>query len=126
MLFPTPDAPPYCGIVPDSERNNVAHFLNRMLGLVPKVQAWLFNWYLAHLDAVIANAKKEGRYDNGIVDIQATSLELQGEPRPVFVDELSGGRTLLFKVRVDKGIGWEQAVEMLREHRAANGDSGVL
>ncbi|CAD7704336.1 unnamed protein product [Ostreobium quekettii] len=115
------DPDPAIGSIPDGERNNVPHFLNRLLGMVPTLQCDLFGWYQEHLDATISRAKKEGRYDTGIVDVQGTRLEMQGPPQTVFVDRLSGGRTLHYQVHQDRGVSWMDAVKMLKEHLKAVG-----
>ncbi|CAD7698075.1 unnamed protein product [Ostreobium quekettii] len=117
---------PEFGCIPDPDRTNVTHFLNRLLGIVPTFQSELFSWYQEHLDIIVNGAKKEGRYDTGIVDVQATCLELQGDPETVFVDELSNGRTLHYRVHMDRGVSWEDAVKMLKEHKktTATADDG--
>jgi hypothetical protein len=53
----------------------------RLLGLDPDVQACIFDFYQAVLEAIIQQARREGRYDDGIVDVSGTSITLAEEPQ---------------------------------------------
>ena len=55
----------------------------RLLGLEPRAQAQVFNFYQACLEATIENAKRDGKYDDGIVDISGTYVTLAEPPRTV-------------------------------------------
>ena len=55
----------------------------RLLGLEPSAQAQVFNFYQAVLEATIEAAKKDGKYDDGIVDVSGSSVRLAEEPRTV-------------------------------------------
>lgn len=56
-------------------------FTCRLLGLEPEVQECIFDFYQAILEATIAQARREGRYDEGIVDVSGTSITLAEEPQ---------------------------------------------
>ena len=60
----------------------------RLLGLEPSAQAQIFNFYQAVLEATIENAKKDGKYDDGIVDVSGSSVLLAEEPRTVLTVRL--------------------------------------
>ena len=47
--------------------NNIGKFLNRILGMEVHQQNALFQYFSDTLNAVIQNAKKNGRYDMGIL-----------------------------------------------------------
>lgn len=47
--------------------NNIGKFLNRILGMEVQQQNALFQYFADTLTAVIQNAKKNGRYDMGIL-----------------------------------------------------------
>lgn len=47
--------------------NNIGKFLNRILGMEVQQQNALFQYFSDTLNAVIQNAKKNGRYDMGIL-----------------------------------------------------------
>ena len=53
----------------------------RLLGLEPEVQTCIFDFYQAILDATIAQARREGRYDDGIVDVPGTAISLAEAPK---------------------------------------------
>lgn len=50
-----------------SDYNNIGKFLNRILGMEVHQQNALFQYFSDTLNAVIQNAKKNGRYDMGIL-----------------------------------------------------------
>lgn len=47
--------------------NNIGKFLNRILGMEVQQQNALFQYFSDTLNAVVLNAKKNGRYDMGIL-----------------------------------------------------------
>ena len=53
----------------------------RLLGLEPEVQTFIFDFYQAILEATIAQARREGRYDDGIVDVAGTAISLAEAPK---------------------------------------------
>lgn len=52
--------------------NNIGKFLNRILGMEVHQQNALFQYFSDTLNAVIQNAKKNGRYDMGILGEYST------------------------------------------------------
>lgn len=48
----------------------------------------MFNFYQACLEATIENAKRDGKYDDGIVDISGTNVTLAEPPRTVLTVSL--------------------------------------
>ena len=56
----------------------------RLLGLAPEAQGQIFDLYQAVLEASIQRARKEGKYDEGIVDVKGTSVTLAQEPQVFF------------------------------------------
>ncbi|BDA46474.1 Protein strawberry notch homolog 1 [Coccomyxa sp. Obi] len=112
-------APPTAGKVAEVDKGDVPRFLNRLLGLEPEVQECIFDFYQAILEATIAQARREGRYDEGIVDVSGTSITLAEEPQVIRRDEVSRAATLLYKVLVDRGVSWAHACTMLSETVAA-------
>ncbi len=55
--------------------------IRRLLGLEPEVQTCIFDFYQAILDSTIAQARREGRYDDGIVDVAGTAISLAEAPK---------------------------------------------
>ncbi|XP_043807578.1 protein FORGETTER 1 isoform X2 [Manihot esculenta] len=103
------------GRIIDSDMHDVGRFLNRLLGLPPEIQNRLFELFVSILDLLIQNARIEGNLDSGIVDMKANIIELQGTPKTVHVDQMSGASTVLFTFTLDRGITWESASAMLEE-----------
>ena len=58
--------------------------LRRLLGLEPDAQGDIFDFYQALLEATIAQARREGRYDDGITDVSGTSITLADAPQVGF------------------------------------------
>ncbi|CAL1409342.1 unnamed protein product [Linum trigynum] len=103
------------GRIIDSDMHDVGRFLNRLLGLPPEIQNRLFELFVSILDLLIHNARIEGNLDSGIIDMKANFIELQGTPKKVHVDQMSGASTVLFTFSVDRGVTWEAANAMLGE-----------
>lgn len=51
----------------DKDYNNMSKFLNRILGMPVDLQNRLFKYFTDTLQAIIAQAKKSGRFDLGIL-----------------------------------------------------------
>ncbi|KAL0035121.1 hypothetical protein WJX79_001613 [Trebouxia sp. C0005] len=83
-------APPSVGKIADPDKIDVARFLNRLLGLAPEAQGQIFDLYQAVLEASIQRARKEGKYDEGIVDLKGTAVTLAQPPQIIRRDESTG------------------------------------
>ncbi|XP_020573250.1 protein FORGETTER 1 [Phalaenopsis equestris] len=105
------------GRIVDSDMHDVGRFLNRILGLPPDIQNRLFELFINILELLVHNARSEGQFDSGIVDIKANIIEQQGSPKTVHVDNLSGASTVLFTFTVDRGITWEFAKDVFDERQ---------
>ncbi|KAL2475855.1 RING/FYVE/PHD zinc finger superfamily protein [Abeliophyllum distichum] len=105
------------GRIADSDMSDVARFLNRLLGLPPDIQNRYsaLELFVRILDLLIRNARSEGHLDSGIVDLKANTVELQGSPKTVHVDNMSGASTVLFTYTLDRGMSWESAFALLEE-----------
>lgn len=65
-----------------TDYNNIGKFLNRILGMKVQQQNALFQYFSDTLGAVVQEAKKNGRYDMGILgkaDVIARPSEMQKE-----------------------------------------------
>ncbi|KAL3149047.1 hypothetical protein ABBQ32_001892 [Trebouxia sp. C0010 RCD-2024] len=108
-------APASVGRIADADKVDIARFLNRLLGLAPEAQAQIFDLYQAVLEGSIRQARKEGKYDEGIVDVKGTAITLAQPPQVIRRDERTGAPTLLFRVHVDRGISWDMAQGFLEQ-----------
>ncbi|XP_024532194.1 protein FORGETTER 1 [Selaginella moellendorffii] len=97
------------GRIAEGDMHDVARFLNRLLGVPPDVQNWLFEYFVTIFDELIHDARKEGQFDSGIVDIKARVIELQGLPKTVHVDRMSGAPTTHSVLLIDRGLTFEAA-----------------
>uniref|UniRef100_A0A8C7PX05 Protein strawberry notch homolog 1 n=1 Tax=Oncorhynchus mykiss TaxID=8022 RepID=A0A8C7PX05_ONCMY len=82
----------------DKDYNNIGKFLNRILGMAVQEQNALFQYFSDTLAAVIQNAKKNGRYDMGILGKTGEELFF-----------------LIFSVSVERGMSWEDATHAWAE-----------
>ncbi|KAL7592215.1 hypothetical protein Lser_V15G33893 [Lactuca serriola] len=114
------------GRIVDSDMHDVGRFLNRLLGLPPEIQNRLFELFVRILDHLLQNARLEGHLDTGIVDMKANTIELQGSPKTVHTDHMSGASTVLFTFVMDRGITWEAACALLSEkQKDVSGSSAI-
>ncbi|EFH65499.1 EMB1135 [Arabidopsis lyrata subsp. lyrata] len=111
------DVGKFSGRIIDSDMHDVGRFLNRLLGLPPDIQNRLFELFTSILDVLVHNARIEGSFDSGIVDMKANSVELLSTPKTVHVDQMSGASTMLFTFTLDRGVTWESASSMLEGKR---------
>ncbi|VFQ58762.1 unnamed protein product [Cuscuta campestris] len=114
------------GRIVDSDMHDVGRFLNRLLGLPPEIQNRLFELFVSILDLIIQKARMEGNLDSGIVDMKANSVELQGAPKTVHVDSMSGASTILFTFTLDRGFSWEHASALLEDKQKDESGSTVI
>ncbi|KAJ0498287.1 putative protein strawberry notch, P-loop containing nucleoside triphosphate hydrolase [Helianthus annuus] len=103
------------GRIADPDWNDVGRFLNRLLGLPPEIQNRLFELFVSTFDHLLNKARLEGHLDTGIVDFKANTIELQGTPKIVHTDHMSGSSTVLYTFVMDRGITWEAASALLNE-----------
>lgn len=109
------DSSKFYGRIVDSDMHDVGRFLNRLLGLPPDIQNRLFELFISILELLIDNARREGNFDSGIVDMKANIIELRETPKTVYVDQLSGASTVLFTFTLDRGMTWQSASALLNE-----------
>ncbi|CAJ2659094.1 unnamed protein product [Trifolium pratense] len=98
----------------NQNKKAIRRFLNRILGIAPEIQNRLFELFVNNLDLLVQKARIEGSLDRGIVHLKANVIELQGTPKTVYVDQMSGASTVLFTFSLDRGVSWELANTMLK------------
>uniref|UniRef100_A0A3Q3LEF3 Protein strawberry notch homolog 1 n=1 Tax=Mastacembelus armatus TaxID=205130 RepID=A0A3Q3LEF3_9TELE len=84
----------------DKDYNNIGKFLNRILGMEVQQQNALFQYFSDTLAAVIQEAKKNGRYDMGILGCGWITVTLPGS---------------VSQVGVERGMSWEEATHAWAE-----------
>uniref|UniRef100_A0A3P8W2D1 Protein strawberry notch homolog 1 n=1 Tax=Cynoglossus semilaevis TaxID=244447 RepID=A0A3P8W2D1_CYNSE len=95
----------------DKDYNNIGKFLNRILGMEVQQQNALFQYFSDTLSAVIQEAKKNGRYDMGILDLGSGDEKVKKVNCRKFLTPgyTTSGHVELFTVSVERGMSWEEA-----------------
>ena len=72
-------------------------------------------WNAQIFDATLRQAKRDGEYDDGILEIRGRSVRFVGQPYNVCNDPIWHLPVELSKAEVDRGVAWERAQELLAE-----------
>ncbi|KAG7480982.1 hypothetical protein MATL_G00061980 [Megalops atlanticus] len=101
----------------DKDHNNIGKFLNRILGMEVQQQNALFQYFSDTLTAVIQNAKKNGRYDMGILDLGSGDEKVKKTDSKKFLTPgySTSGHVELSTVIVERGMSWEDATHVWAE-----------
>jgi len=85
--------------------------MNRLLCVKVHDQNVVFSYFSATLDRVIAQAKKEGRYDTGIVDVVGQEKATRVEQNSFEVKHATGVTTTkVTKFLIARGMSFDEAV----------------
>uniref|UniRef100_A0A6I8QXB2 Protein strawberry notch homolog 1 n=1 Tax=Xenopus tropicalis TaxID=8364 RepID=A0A6I8QXB2_XENTR len=97
--------------------NNIGKFLNRILGMEVHQQNALFQYFSDTLSAVIQNAKKNGRYDMGILDLGSGDEKVRKSDAKKFLTPgySTSGHVELYTISVERGMSWEDATKIWAE-----------
>ncbi|KAM9328910.1 protein strawberry notch homolog 1 [Gastrophryne carolinensis] len=101
----------------DKDYNNIGKFLNRILGMEVHQQNALFQYFSDTLNAVIQNAKKNGRYDMGILDLGSGDEKVRKSDTKKFLTPgySTSGHVELFTISVERGMSWDDAAKIWAE-----------
>ncbi|XP_063310375.1 protein strawberry notch homolog 1 [Pelobates fuscus] len=101
----------------DKDYNNIGKFLNRILGMEVHQQNSLFQYFSDTLNAVIQNAKKNGRYDMGILDLGSGDEKVRKTNVKKFLTPgySTSGHVELYTISVERGMSWEDATKIWAE-----------
>nr|CAD7463383.1 unnamed protein product [Timema tahoe] len=101
----------------DKDFNNISKFLNRILGMPVDLQNRLFQYFTDTLKAIIAQAKKTGRFDLGILDLGTAGEDVKRVKLYTYLRKHATGlaTTELHIVFVERGLSWKDAIEMSEE-----------
>lgn len=93
----------------DRDNGNLNKFLNRLLLMPVDVQNSIFDYYMTLFTFLIYRAKREGRYDNGTMDLGSTTDQVTLHKTRVYSARLSGTyfEMLLHQINVDRGMSWK-------------------
>lgn len=65
------------------------------------------------LEATIRQAKRDGDFDDGIMELKGRHVRFRDAPVPLCYDASSGLPTLLYAAEVDRGVSWDRAQQYL-------------
>ncbi|XP_077299576.1 protein strawberry notch isoform X2 [Arctopsyche grandis] len=101
----------------DKDYNSMSKFLNRILGMPVDLQNRLFKYFTDTLQAIIAQAKRTGRFDLGILDLGAAGECVRRVRRVRFMRKHATGvaPTELHLVHVERGMSWTEAMDKWSE-----------
>uniref|UniRef100_A0A8C7ME22 Protein strawberry notch homolog 1 n=1 Tax=Oncorhynchus kisutch TaxID=8019 RepID=A0A8C7ME22_ONCKI len=99
------------------DKGETGKFLNRILGMAVQEQNALFQYFSDTLAAVIQNAKKNGRYDMGILDLGSGDEKVKKIEAKKFLTPgySTSGHVELYTVSVERGMSWEDATHAWAE-----------
>ena len=99
---------------------NINVFLNRILGMKVHVQNAIFKLFTDITDRLIARKKVAGLFDAGILELNSESGKATCEEPEFFNLPTHGGmlKCTLRNVRVERGISWQEAIQILEASSA--------
>lgn len=109
-----------------SRSAGVKRFLARLLGLVPSAQQILLLYFIATLDFVVREARRDGSYDDGIVDLRGNVETDESASRIIHQDTFTGTKTVAHNIRVDRGIRFEDALDRYWDSLGLGVDAKIL
>ncbi|KAI1721149.1 p-loop containing NTP hydrolase pore-1 domain-containing protein [Ditylenchus destructor] len=97
---------------------SIAKFLNRLLGLPVHAQNLLFQYFNDIVLELIRQAKLDGTYDMGIMDIGVGSDRVQKTESRKFEGSMNANDFLveMHKISLHRGVSWEEAHSLLNMH----------
>jgi len=102
----------------DKGYNEMSKFLNRILGMHVEKQNLLFKYFSDTLAAIISQAKRAGRYDQGILDVGMTQEDhVELVKTHTFLRKHATGKAKieLHVLQVERGMSWDLALEKEKE-----------
>ncbi|CAH1801640.1 unnamed protein product [Owenia fusiformis] len=102
----------------DKDYNNISKFLNRILGTPVELQNAIFKYFTDTLNAVILQAKANGRWDLGILDLGSGSESVKVLQTRTFVGTYlaTSAKTEIHTLSVERGLSWNAASDIWRDH----------
>lgn len=100
----------------DKDFTNISRFLNRILGVEVELQNHLFAYFMKTLSVVVQQAKRTGRWDEGILDLGAHGEAVTNLSVQTFAGNSTMGTatTELHTISVERGMSWEDSFELRR------------
>ncbi|KAH8410036.1 hypothetical protein KR009_004503 [Drosophila setifemur] len=101
----------------EKDSNNISKFLNRILGCRVEIQNALFKFFLDRMYSLIMQMKRIGRFDLGILDLDAHGASVKSIRLMRFIRKHATGTaaTELHTVKVERGMSFETALAKFRK-----------
>ncbi|VDM40780.1 unnamed protein product [Toxocara canis] len=102
----------------ERESATIPKFLNRILGLPVHAQNALFQYFSDIVADLVSQAKHDGTYDMGIMDLGMGGDEARKLETRVFLGRADNGsfRVEMHKIGVERGVIWEDAYAIWKDH----------
>ncbi|VDN07010.1 unnamed protein product [Thelazia callipaeda] len=102
----------------EKESATIPKFLNRLLGLPVHAQNALFQYFSDIVTELVNQAKHDGTYDMGIMDLGMGGDEARKLETRIFVGRYESGcfRVEIHKIGVERGVSWEDAYAIWKDH----------
>uniref|UniRef100_F1KQG5 Protein strawberry notch 1 n=1 Tax=Ascaris suum TaxID=6253 RepID=F1KQG5_ASCSU len=102
----------------ERESATIPKFLNRILGLPVHAQNALFQYFSDIVADLVSQAKHDGTYDMGIMDLGMGGDEARKLETRVFLGRADTGsfRVEMHKIGVERGVTWEDAYAIWKDH----------
>eukprot|EP00094_Tigriopus_californicus_P001238 TCALIF_01199-PA protein Name:"Similar to sno Protein strawberry notch (Drosophila melanogaster)" AED:0.08 eAED:0.09 QI:0/0/0/0.88/1/1/9/0/1282 len=102
----------------DKGYNDISKFLNRILGMKVHLQNMLFKYFSDTLEAIISQAKRSGKYDQGILDVGVSEedhVELVRTHSFKQKHATGTAKIELHVLHVERGMSWDAVKEKWEE-----------
>ncbi|VDD95849.1 unnamed protein product [Enterobius vermicularis] len=102
----------------EKDSATITKFLNRILGLPVHAQNALFQYFSDIVAELVKQAKHDGSYDMGIMDLGMGGDEARKLETRVFLGRVERGsyRVEIHKIGVERGVSWEDAYAVWKDH----------
>ncbi|KAH7729381.1 protein F20H11.2 [Aphelenchoides avenae] len=102
----------------EREASSLTKFLNRLLGLPVLAQNALFDYFSKIVEDLIRQAKVDGTYDMGIMDLGAGGDRVHKDQTRTFrsCNENLNFVVDLHKIIVERGVDWDEALSIANTH----------
>lgn len=102
----------------ERESATIPKFLNRILGLPVHAQNSLFQYFTEIVAELIKQAKHDGTYDSGIMDLGTGGDQVRKQETRSFVKIVENERLYIHinKIGVERGVSWDDAHALWKEH----------
>ncbi|BFF91074.1 protein strawberry notch-like [Drosophila madeirensis] len=97
--------------------SNVDRFIQRVRGCSVEIQSSMFQFFIDKMYGRIAQMKRSGRYNMGILDLKTHQVSVKCSKQIKYKgsDEETAGYTQLYTLEVERGMSYERAHAIYRE-----------